>query len=120
MSIAHDTAAYEPAGEIVELRTTFSRRELAAACASRLVSGRLAACVQIDGPITSVYRWEGRVETGEEFSCTAKTSRDRAEACATAILDGHEYRTPQLVVSLVSASASYAAWVAESVAASRT
>lgn len=114
-----ENAAIEPQGAIVEVRTTFSCREAADACAARLVAGRLAACVQIDGPVRSVYRWAGTVEAAEEFRCTAKTSPDRAAACAAGILAGHEYQLPELIVSVASASASYAAWVAESVGPER-
>jgi len=98
---------------VVELRTTFSCREAAESCAARLVAAGLAACVQIDGPVTSVYRWEGAVETAEEFRCTVKTSRERAAACAADILARHDYRVPELMVSLATASAPYAAWVLE-------
>ena len=70
---------------VVEMRTTFSRREDALACAERLVQGRLAACVQVDGPVTSVYRWQGEVESATE--------------------------TPELIVTETGAAAAYAAWV---------
>jgi periplasmic divalent cation tolerance protein len=103
---------------IVEIRTTFGSREAAEACAARLVEGRVAACVQVDGPITSVYRWEGAVEAAVEWRCTCKTAADREAACLEAIARGHEYRTPQLVVVRLAASAAYAAWVRECTAAS--
>lgn len=108
-----------PAGTIVEVRTTFSRREAADACAARLVSERLAACVQIDGPVRSVYRWEGSVESAEEFRCTAKTSRAQAEACAAGIIAGHEYRLPELIVSVAATTAAYAAWIEAAVGPER-
>lgn len=102
---------------IVEVRTTFARREDALACAERLVRERLAACAQVDGPITSVYRWEGAVETADEYRCTCKTSRARAAACMAAIRATHAYQTPELIVSDVFASPAYTAWVRASVEA---
>ena len=96
---------------IVEIRTTFGQRAAAEACAGRLVEERLAACVQVDGPVRSVYRWNGRVETAEEFRCTCKTSVARAAACSAAILGVHEYATPELLVVVAQASPAYAAWV---------
>jgi len=96
---------------VVEMRTTFSRREDALACAERLVQGRLAACVQVDGPVTSVYRWQGEVESATEFRCTCKTSPARAADCAAAIRALHEYETPELIVTETGAAAAYAAWV---------
>lgn len=98
-------------GTVVEIRTTFSCQDRAAALARRLVDGRLAACVQIDGPVTSVYRWQGAVETAQEFRCTCKTSPARAASCVAAILATHEYATPELIVTVAQASPAYAAWV---------
>jgi periplasmic divalent cation tolerance protein len=99
------------AGAVVELRTTFSCRDRAAACARHLIERRLAACVQIEGPVTSIYRWQGVMETAEEFRCTCKTSVARAAACTAAILGMHEYATPELLVVAARASPAYAAWV---------
>jgi periplasmic divalent cation tolerance protein len=101
---------------IVEIRTTFPSRAAAEACAERLVAERLAACVQVEGPVRSTYRWRDAVETAEEFRCTCKTARERAEDCMEAICASHDYETPELILALVSASAAYAAWVRASVA----
>lgn len=109
-----------PEGErvsIVEIRTTFGSRDAAEACAERLVGQRLAACVQVDGPVRSTYRWQSVVEVAEEFRCTCKTTADRAEACIEALTRSHPYETPEIIRSDVSASAAYAAWVRASVAA---
>lgn len=100
---------------IVEIRTTFGSLSEASACAERLVAGRLAACVQIDGPVTSTYRWQAAVETAEEWRCTGKTTLERRDACIEAIVDGHPYQTPQVTAVPVAATAAYAAWVRESV-----
>lgn len=97
--------------EVVEIRTTFPSHDEARACAERLVHERFAACVQVDGPITSAYRWRGTVETAVEFRCTCKTSRRRATACMAAILELHPYQTPELIVTETQATAAYAAWV---------
>ncbi len=98
-------------GTVVEIRTTLPGRDRAEKCAHRLIAARLAACVQIDGPVTSIYRWQGTVETAEEFCCTCKTSPARALACEAAILATHDYATPELIVTVVDASPAYAAWV---------
>ncbi|MEI6240190.1 MAG: divalent-cation tolerance protein CutA [Planctomycetia bacterium] len=103
-------------GTVVEIRTAFSRQDRAAACARRLIDARLAACVQIDGPVTSVYRWQGEVETAEEYRCTCKTSSMRAAACMDDILANYEYETPEVIATVVRASISYAAWVQAEVA----
>jgi len=101
--------------ELVEIRTTFGSRDAAAACGRRLVAARLAACVQLEGPIVSTYRWRDAIETADEWRCTCKTTAARREACVAAILAGHEYQTPQVTVVPVAATPAYAAWVRESV-----
>ena len=104
------------ADAIVEIRTTFADRAAAAACADRLIGERLAACVQIDGPVMSTYRWRGVVEHAEEFRCACKTTPERADACMEAIARDHAYDTPELMRVVVTASPGYAAWVRASVA----
>ena len=100
---------------IVEIRTTVGDHAAADALASRLVRERLAACVQIDGPIASTYAWRGGVETAQEWRCTCKTTPGRAAACRAAITAGHPYELPEIVESTTVASTAYAAWVRESV-----
>lgn len=108
-------AAGSLVGGLVEIRTTFGSRDAALACSTRLVEARLAACVHVDGPITSTYSWKGTVERADEWRCTCKTTRALRESCVAAILAGHPYETPQVVVVLAEASAAYAAWVSETV-----
>lgn len=108
-----DAAAIVPG--VVEIRTTFASREDAAACAARLVAERLAACVQVDGPLLSTYRWQSAVESSEEWRCTCKTTGGRRDACVAAIVAWHPYETPQVTVVAVAATAAYVAWVQSSV-----
>ncbi|MFM7109294.1 MAG: divalent-cation tolerance protein CutA [Planctomycetaceae bacterium] len=100
---------------IVEIRTTLGDRAAADALAARLVRERLAACVQLDGPVVSTYAWRGGVETAPEWRCTCKTTPGRAAACRAAIVAGHPYETPEIIESPAVASTAYAAWVRESV-----
>lgn len=106
-----------PDDPIVEIRTTHADRAAADACATTLVAERLAACVQIDGPVQATYRWQGGVETATEWRCVCKTTASRAAACRAAIVRTHAYRTPEILEVTVAASPDYAAWVRESVAA---
>lgn len=101
---------------LVEIRTTCATEEAAAALAARLVRDRLAACVQIDGPVCSTYLWKGRPETATEWRCTCKTTAARSAACAAAIAAGHDYETPEIIMAPITASAAYSTWVGESVA----
>jgi periplasmic divalent cation tolerance protein len=100
-----------PAATVVEIRTTFPGRAAAEACVRRVVAARLAACGQIDGPVGSVYRWRDAVETAEEWRCTFKTTPDGAAACAAALVAGHPYELPEVLLATVVAAEPYAAWV---------
>lgn len=101
---------------IIEIRTTFDSRSAAEACGREVVSERLAACAQVEGPLTSCYRWRGVVESAEEWRCTCKTTGERGPACVAGILARHAYEIPEIIVAEVVASAAYAAWVRECVA----
>jgi periplasmic divalent cation tolerance protein len=102
---------------IVEICTTHADRTAADACAAMLVAERLAACVQVDGPVQATYRWQAAIETSTEWRCVCKTTASRAAACRAAIVRTHAYRTPEILQMTVLASPDYAAWVRESVAA---
>lgn len=100
---------------VIEIRTTFGSRNDAEACATLLVGRRLAACVQIDGPVRSTYRWQGTIEVADEFRCVCKTTRERMPRCVEALIGGHPYETPEVICAEVTASERYAAWVRASV-----
>lgn len=113
MSAPTSRSTIEPG--LVEIRSTFASRAAAVGCAEQLVSSGVAACVQIDGPLTSIYAWQGAVETAEEWRCTCKTTAARRDDCVAGILAVHEYDTPQVTIVPLEATAAYAAWVRASV-----
>ena len=100
--------------QLIELSTTTASQEEARRIAAALVNERLAACVQIDGPIESVYRWKGEVETAQEWRIRAKTSQTFHEkACAT-IGRHHSYECPELVATqIIGGSEAYLGWLRE-------
>lgn len=75
--------------------TTVASRNDADALASALIETRLAACVQIDGPVTSVYRWDGKVETAQEFRLMIKFPAENNRALGEWIAARHPYDTPE-------------------------
>lgn len=99
--------------KVVLVLSTFSDLATAETCARHLVKGSNAACVQIDGPIRSVYRWEGAIEADEEFRLLVKTSPETLFECVTALKEHHPYQLPEIVVLHAHASAAYASWVTE-------
>lgn len=98
--------------EYLQVVTTTARRDEAEQIARTLVDERLAACVQIVGPITSIYRWKGILESSEEWQCWAKTRRDLYDRVEQAIRRGHPYEVPEiLAIPVLAGSASYLAWI---------
>ncbi len=98
--------------------TTADSRELAERLARSAVAARLAACAQIDGPITSVYRWQGAVETEQEWRVQYKTTAARYPELEEHIKATHGYATPEIIATpVVGGSADYLAWLTEETAA---
>jgi len=94
--------------------TTLPDRAAADRLATILVEERLAACVQVFGPIASTYRWHGTVERAEEWQCQCKTTDACRDAAQARIRELHPYEVPEIVaVPLASGNAAYLAWVEE-------
>jgi periplasmic divalent cation tolerance protein len=71
--------------------------------------------VQVVGPVTSRYRWEGSLETATEWLCLAKTRTSLVDDVVTAVRAEHRYDVPEIVATPVTGgSAEYLAWVADS------
>ena len=100
----------------VQALTTVASEEEAAHIASLLVERRLAACVQVVGPVVSRYRWEGKVEEAGEWQCLAKTTRAAYPAVEAAIREAHSYEEPEIIATEIAAgSPGYLAWIDENV-----
>lgn len=65
--------------------------------AHALIEERVAACVQVAGPITSIYRWDGNVESSSEFRLVIKTTVERESEVYDLIQKLHDYDVPQIV-----------------------
>ena len=78
--------------------TTLDTRDAAETLAETLVAGQLAACVNIVGPMISVYQWDGAVTRDEEFALWIKTTALRLEDTLAAIAEAHPYDTPAIAV----------------------
>jgi len=102
--------------EAIQVSTTTATKEDAQKIAAALVERRLAACVQVGGPITSVYRWQGVIETADEWLCTIKTTRAAYEQVEAAIRQLHPYDEPEIIaVPIVAGSAGYLKWLDQQV-----
>ena len=104
----------------LQVITTVDSREGAARIAETLVRQRLAGCVQIVGPISSTYWWNGEIETADEWLCLIKTEAERYGAVEEAIRAVHPYDVPEVLAMPVAAgSAGYLAWLSEQVRPAR-
>ena len=102
--------------EIVIVLTTAPDAERADSWARTLVEERLAACVNVHGPMTSFYRWKGAVERDEERQVVIKTTRDHVPALQLRLAELHPYELPEfLVLSVDGGSDVYLDWVGRSV-----
>ena len=87
-------------------------QESAQQLAAILIEQRLAACVNVQSPCISVYRWQGQVETATEVPVFIKTTREHYAALEQAIKANHPYELPEIIaVPLVAGLPAYLEWV---------
>ncbi|HTN76088.1 MAG TPA: divalent-cation tolerance protein CutA [Pirellulaceae bacterium] len=102
--------------DFILIQTTTGTRHDAEQIAASLVGQRLAACVQIGGPIESTYHWEGVQQTSAEWFVSIKTRLALFTAVEQAILALHPYEQPEIIaLPIVAINAGYAQWVNGSV-----
>ena len=98
--------------EYIQVFTTTEEKNDAEKMAKVLVEKRLAACVQVIGPIISTYQWKGNLEIAQEWLCLIKTRRDLYDEVEAAIKEMHPYETPEIIaVPFVAASREYLEWL---------
>jgi len=96
----------------IQISTTTETKEQAQKIAKHLVEQKLAACVQITGPIESTYRWKGKVETANEWLCLIKTLATSFKKVEVAIKKLHPYEIPEIIaVPLTKGSKEYLKWL---------
>lgn len=101
--------------EYLLLTTTFPTKHDADEAAAELIDRRLAACAHVAGPIASTYRWQGKIETSTEWTCSFKLRRDRYDEALAALRKRHPYEVPELVaLPIVAGDDAYLRWIDES------
>src|ERR1044072_7394915 len=102
----------------IQVVTTTAEKKDAEPRAQAVLERRLAACVQITGPLESRYWWNGRIETAGEWLVTMKTRRDLYKPLEKLLLEIHPYDQPEIVgTPVVEVSAGYLKWLNEQVQA---
>ncbi|HEY4900793.1 MAG TPA: divalent-cation tolerance protein CutA [Terriglobales bacterium] len=96
--------------------TTVGSLDQAERLATTLVERRLAACVNIVGPIRSIYRWKDAIEREQEYVLLIKTTAERAVDLAAAFAELHPYELPERVeLSIEGGSNEYLEWLSAQV-----
>ncbi len=102
--------------EYIQVVTAIEKREDAEKIAKALVEKRLAACVQILGPIVSTYWRKDNIETAEEWLCVIKSKKDVYEELEKSIKEIHPYETPEIfALPVVAGSKDYLKWLSNEV-----
>ena len=101
--------------DIVVVLSTVPDDESAERIAQALVDERLAACVNVLPPMTSIYRWKGAVERDTERQLVMKTTEQQVPALKKRLRELHSYELPEFVVLGVAAGdPDYLSWVRSS------
>ncbi len=91
--------------------TTCADPSAAERLARALVEQRLAACVSVGSSTTSVYPWQGRIESETEVPLTIKTAPHRLAGLKKFIEEHHDYDVPELlIVPVVDGTQAYLEW----------
>lgn len=101
-------------GRYIQVSTSVEKKEDADRIAKILVETRMAACVQVIGPIRSTYWWKGKVEEASEWLCVMKTREDLYSDLEASLKAVHPYELPEIVaVPLTKGSEAYLRWIEE-------
>ena len=105
-----------PQSEFVIVLTTVAATADPSALATALIAERLAACVNVLPVMTSIYRWNGAVESASEQQLVIKTTAARLPALTLRLGELHPYEVPELIVLPVSdVAAAYGGWLRDAV-----
>jgi periplasmic divalent cation tolerance protein len=103
------------AEEVLLAFSTFPDAETARRIAHALISEKLAACANIIPTMNSIYRWKGKIETGDETIVFFKTTQHRYDAFQEKLRSLHPYEIPEIIcVTIDKGLPDYLRWVVES------
>jgi len=101
---------------IMSVYAVFASAEEAERIGRIVVEERLAACINILGPIRSIYRWKGKIESADEVAAIFKTHHWSGDALIERIAELHSYDVPCIVSwPIEKILRPYADWVEDSV-----
>jgi periplasmic divalent cation tolerance protein len=95
----------------IELHVTCGSRDSAREIGRAVLEARLAACVNISGPVESLFHWQGKVESDEEWLLACKTQAGCLDDLVALIRARHPYDLPVITWAAVGAETDAAAWL---------
>lgn len=99
--------------KFIQVMTTVEQRSDAERIAKTLLEKRLAACVQVAGPVRSYFHWEGKVNSAEEYLCFIKSRADLFPELEATIEDMHPYNVPEIIsIPVTEGGSNYLNWLA--------
>ena len=97
----------------IEVHITTATEEEAVRLGEIMVESKLAACAQMSGPIRSIYVWEGKKESAQEWVCCLKSRESLFGELVEAVRKEHSYQCPQIIaVPILNANNDYQQWMA--------
>jgi periplasmic divalent cation tolerance protein len=102
----------QPMTDYMQVITTVDSTEAAERLARSVVNARLAACVQIVGPIRSLYWWQDKLDDAQEWQLLMKTTTERLSTLEAHIKAHHSYDTPEITATPIPwGSQEYLDWI---------
>jgi periplasmic divalent cation tolerance protein len=96
--------------------TNMPNREAAEQLAQHLIEARVAACINILAPCTSIYHWAGKIESTIEFPMLIKTTAEGYKKVQRVIRDRHPYELPEIIcVAVEDGLPEYLKWVEDEI-----
>lgn len=98
----------------VQIITSLDNKKKAEEMAQILVKKNLVACVQVIGPMKSIYHWQGKIEKAKEWICLMKTKSSLYRTIEKAIIQMHPYTLPEIIVlPILKGYSPYLQWISK-------
>ena len=99
---------------MILITTTVEKKEDAILLAKELLNKRLIGCAQIDGPIESLYWWQGTIEQEPEYRLSVKSIESKWDAIKATIEAKHPYDVPEIIATpVIKENEGYKKWLLE-------
>jgi periplasmic divalent cation tolerance protein len=100
--------------KVLIVLVTASSRQEARKIGEAVVKEKLAACVNILSAVTSIFRWQGKVQRSREVLLMVKTTERRYAALEKVIRSMHSYEVPEIIALKINKGlGQYTAWVGQ-------